>query len=267
MEDMNDAMDSGYEDVVAGIREIADGRGGPKTRNLTSGETAYADWLKNKTPENLSKAVEAFYPTINSEITRYSGPKNMLRSQAKILTIKAIKSFNPMSGAKLNSWIVTNLQPLSRYSVKQRDVKVPEVAARQAAQVNRAFEDLKDEYGRDPTDEEIADELGITPKRVRDVRRKAVASVPSSAFDEIEGDDASMVPGVVTPSKVPFAQEAVYRELSPEDRFIFDSLTGLNGAKHLPAKEVAARLGLSPAAISQRAARIGNAIAEIVNNA
>ena len=264
MEDMYD--DSGYEDVVAGIKEIADGNAGPKTKNLTFGETAYADWLKNKSPENLSRVVESFYPTINSEITRYSGPKNLLRSQAKILTIKAIKSFNPMSGAKLNSWVVTNLKPLSRYSVKQRDVKIPEVAARQAAQVNRAFEDLRDEYGRDPTDEEIADELGITPRRVADVRRKAVASVTSSTYDEIEGDDMTSVPGVVTPSKLPFAQEAVYEGLNSDDRFIFDSLTGLNGAKQLSAKEVAARLGISPAAVSQRASRIGNAIAEIVNN-
>ena len=265
---MDEFENSGYESVVASIGDLANGNDfpKPKLKNLTSGETAYADWLKNKTPENLSKVVESFYPTINSEITRYSGPKNLLRSQAKILTIKAIKSFNPMSGAKLNSWVVTNLKPLSRYSVQQRDVKIPEVAARQAAQVNRAFEDLKDEYGRDPTDEEIADELGITPKRVRDVRQKAVASVPSSSFDEMEGDDASAIPGVVTPSKVPFAQEAVYRDLSPEDKFIFDSITGLNGAKQLAAKDVAARLGISPAAVSQRAARIGNAIAEIVNN-
>lgn len=258
---------SGYEEVVAGIRDIADGNPGPKTRNLTSGETAYADWLRNKTPENMSKTVEAFYPTINSEITRYSGPRNLLRSQAKILTIKAIKSFNPMSGAKLNSWIVTNLKPLSRYSVKQRDIKIPEVAARQAAQVNRAFEDLRDEYGRDPTDEEIADELGITPKRVADVRRKSVASVSSGSFDEVGEDDMASIPGVTQTNRLPFAQEAVYNSLSEDDKFIFDSITGLNGATQLPAKEVARRLGVSPAAVSQRAARIGNAIAEIVNNA
>lgn len=265
---MDEFDNSGYDSVVAGISDMARGNEvqGPKLKNLTTGEEAYANWVKNKTPENMSKVVESFYNTINSEITRYSGPKNLLRSQAKLLTVKAIKSFNPMSGAKLNSWIVTNLKPLSRYSVQQRDVKIPEVAARQAAQVNRAFDDLRDEYGRDPTDEEVADELGITPKRVKDVRRKAVASIPSSMFDEIEGDDVSSVPGVVTPSKVPFAQDAVYRELGPEDRFIFDSITGLNGAKQLQAKEVARRLGISPAAVSQRAARIGNAIAEIVNN-
>jgi len=259
----------GFDEVVRGIQAIANERKteGPKLTGLTTGEQAYANWLKDKTPENLSKAVEAFYPTINSEITRYSGPKTMLRSQAKILTVKALKSFNPMSGARLNSWVVTNLKPLSRYSNSQKDVKIPEVAARQAAAVNRAMNEFVDDYGREPTDEELADELGMTVKRVRDVRKKAVASVASSSFDEMDGDDISAsAPGVVTPSKIPFAQEAIYRELDSTDRFIFDSITGLNGAQKLPAKEVAARLGISPAAVSQRAKAIGDKIAYIVNN-
>lgn len=267
---MEERYDSGIDDVVAGIRDIAssdEGRPGPKTDRLSSGETAYAGWLKDKTPENLSKVVEAFYPTINSEITRYSGPKTLLRSRAKILTVKAIKTFNPMSGARLQSWIVTNLKPLSRYSVKQRDVRVPEVAARQAAVVSRAVKDLSDEYGREPTDEEIADELGMTVKRVRDVRRKAVASVPSSMFDETDGGEGSMsVPGVVTPSPVPFARDAVYSGLDDTDRFIFDSITGLHGSPVMTAKDVAAALGVSPAAVSQRANRIGSAIAELAAN-
>ena len=267
---MEEPYDSGLDDVIAGIRNLASGKPeatGPKTSGLSSGETAYAGWIKDKTPENLSKVLEAYYPTINSEITRYSGPKNLLRSRAKVLAVRAIKTFDPMSGARLQSWIVTNLKPLSRYSVKQRDVKIPEVAARQAAIVSRTVRDLSDEYGRDPTDEEVADELGMTVKRVRDVRSKAVASVNSGMFDEVGDEDGmSGVPGVTTPSRVPFAQEAVYSGLDDTDRFIFDSLTGLHGAREMPAKDVAARLGVSPSSVSQRAARIGSAIAEIVSN-
>ena len=264
---MDEIEDSeGYESVVDGIGALS-GNQGPRTRNLGTGDEAYANWLRDKSPENMSRVVDAFAPTINSEITRYSGSPPLLRSRAKALTIKAIKTFNPMSGAKLNSWVVTNLKPLARYSIQQRDVKIPEVAARQAAQVNRVFNELRDDYGRDPTDEEIADEMGITPKRVRDVRSKAVASVASSSFDELEGDDMSGgQPGVVTPSKVPFAVEAVYRDLDETDRIVFDSITGMHGAPRMSAKDVAARLGVSPAAVSQRAARIGQAIAGIVND-
>lgn len=239
---------------------------GPKLKNLNEGERMYAEWLKDKSTANMSRVINAFMPTINSEIMRYSGPKNLLRSRAKVLTVRAVRTFNPMSGARLNSWVVTNLKPLARYSVKQRDVKIPEVAARQAAAIERATTSLRDDLGRDPTDEELADELGLSVKRVKDARGMAVASVSSSVYDESGDDEESYSPGVVTPSRVPFAQEAVYHDLSDADRFIFDSATGSHGAQRIPAVEVARRLGISPAAVSQRAKAIGKQIEYVVNN-
>lgn len=238
----------------------------PKIK-LNSYESAYADWLRDKSPSNMSKLLDTFAPTINSEIMRYEGSKPLLRSRARVLTIKAIKNFNPMSGAKLQSWVVTNLQPLSRYGQKQRSVHIPEVALRQSAEVNRVTEELKDDLGRDPTDEEIADEIGISPKRVANVRKMAVASVPSGQLDEVAGEDgdSSIAPAVVTPSQVPFAQDAVYMSLDDTDKMIFDSLTGSHGAKMVPAKVLAARLGITPAAVSQRANRIAQQIVGIAN--
>jgi len=264
--DENDGIDA----VVSAISDISGSQyqngSGPKLERLTTGEEAYAAWLRDKSRENMSKVLAAYAPTINSEITRYSGPKTLLRSRAKILAIKAIKTFNPMSGARLNSWVVTNLKPLSRYGIQQRDVKIPEVAARQAAAVNAATERLKDELGRDPTDEELADETGMNAKRVRDVRAKAVASVNSGMFDEAGDDDFSGTPGVVTPSQLPFAQDVVYHDLSPEDRFIYDAALGAHGVPKTPAVEVARQLGISPAAVSQRAKAIGKQIEYVVNN-
>lgn len=258
--------DDGVASVMSAISSLSQDAPGPKLKNLTDGETAYADWLRDKSPENMSKVLAAYAPTINSEITRYSGSQPLLRSRARVLAVKAVKTFDPMSGARLNSWIVTNLKPLSRYSIQQRDIHIPEVAARQAAAVDAAVRSLSDELGRDPTDDEVADEIGISVKRVADVRKKAVATVSSGRFDEAGDDDYSGTPGVVEPSKVPFAQEAVYRDLSDSDKFIFDSATGSHGARKIPAVEVARRLGVSPASVSQRAKAIGEQIAYVVDN-
>lgn len=256
-------------DAERGASNVASEDHGPKLARLTTGEEAYAAWLRNKSPEGMSRVLDAFAPTINSEITRYSGPKNLLRSKAKVLAIRAVKTFNPMSGARLNSWIVTNLKQLSRYSIKQRDVHVSEDKARLAAEVDRVTRMLKDDLGRDPTDDEISDEIGISPKRVRDARSAAVASVASSYMspEESGDDDSSSEPGVVTPSKVPFAQEAVYHDLTEADRFVFDALTGSHGVNRLSGAEVARRLGVSPAAVSQKASAIARKIEYVVNNA
>lgn len=225
-------------------------------------QEAYDKWVVDQTPDNMSGVLDALMPTINSEIMRYEGPKQHLRSKAKALAVKAVKTFNPMGGAKLQSWVVTNLQPLARYGQGLRDVKAPELAIRQAAEINRVSKEMYDDLGRDPTDEELADEIGISPKKIRRIRKQVVASVNSGSFEiEQSGDEnSSSAPGVTTVSRVPYAQEAVYMSLDPRDRFIFDARTGLHGVKPMSVSDVARRLGVSPAAVSQRA----NRIAELV---
>ena len=227
----------------------------------SSYQEAYDKWVVDQTPENMSGVLDSLMPTINSEIMRFEGPKAHLRSKAKALAVKAVKTFNPMSGAKLQSWVVTQLQPLSRYGQGLRDVKAPELAIRQAAEVDRVTKLLSDDLGRDPTDEEIADEIGISVKKVKRVRRQVVPSVTAGSFELAqETDNSYNAPGVSTVSKVPYAQEAVYMSLNPRDRFIFDARTGSHGARSLSAVDVAKRLGISPAAVSQRA----NVIAEMI---
>lgn len=261
----NPQDDTGVDSVMSAISSIS-GTPGPKLDKLSEGENAYADWLRDKSHENMSKVLEAYAPTINSEIMRYSGSKPLLRSKAKVLAVNAVKTFNPMSGARLNSWIVTNLQPLARYSVKQRDIHISEVASRKAAEIASTTERMRDELGRDPTDDELSDELGLSPQRIAAIRSKAMASVASGTFDDSGDDDYSGVPGVTESDKVPFAQEAVYGDLSDTDKFIFDAATGSHGVKRVPAVEVARKLGISPAAVSQRARVIGEQIAYVVDN-
>jgi DNA-directed RNA polymerase specialized sigma subunit len=64
---------------------------------------------------------------------------------------------------------------------------------------------------------------------------------------------------------LPFAQQAVYMSLDDTDKAIFDYLTGSNGKKQMSAKAIALMLGISPAAVSQHASRIGQQISEVAN--
>ena len=228
-------------------------------------QEAYDKWVVDQTPENMSGVLDTLMPTINSEIMRYEGPKSHLRSKAKALAVKAVKTFNPMGGAKLQSWVVTNLQPLSRYGQGLRDVKAPELAIRGAAEVARVTSELSDDLGRDPTDEEVADEIGISVKKVRRLRRQVVPSVASGSMELVQDEDggSSNAPGVSGVDRIPYAQDAVYMSLSPRDRFIFDSRTGMHGSPLLPVSDVARRLGVSSAAVSQRANTIAGMIREM----
>lgn len=226
---------------------------------------AYNAWVVNRTPENMAGLVEAFMPTVNAEIMQYSGPKELLRSRGRYLVTQAIKSFNPMGGTRLNSWVVTNLKQLSRYGKRLRPVRASEAMLRNAAELASVERRLEDDLGRKPTDDELTDETGWSRKTIDEIRRSAVATVNGSVFgDDDEGDGGiSSDPGLVTPSRLPYAAEAVYMGLDDRDKEIFDRKTGMHGKKQMSGSSLADMLNLTPAAISQRSSDIGNEIADI----
>ena len=225
---------------------------------------AYNAWVVDRSPENMAGLVEAFMPTINAEIMQYSGPKELLRSRGRYLVTQAIKSFNPMGGTRLNSWVVTNLKQLSRYGKRLRPVRASEAMLRNAAELASVEKRLEDDLGRKPTDEELTDETGWSAKTISEIRKSSVASVNGSMFeDDDEGEGTMSDPGVVRPSSLPYAAEAVYMGLDDKDKAIFDGKTGMHGKKQVSGSSLADMLNITPAAISQRSSAIGSDIAEM----
>lgn len=213
----------------------------------------YDNWLQNPSPENMASILKAFEPSINAEIQRFSGPKPLLRSMARKRAIDSVKSFNPTSGAQPKSWMITQLQPLSRYGQQLRPVHAPEVAIRQAAEVNRVRAEMADKLGYDPDDNEVADEVGLSVKRIRHIRNIVKPTMTESALATPEDEDAiGGLPAISQPNPLNMAETMVYDSLSPRDKAIFDSKTGKNGKPVLSNQEIARRLGVTPALISQR---------------
>lgn len=223
----------------------------------------YDSWIEDPTPETLSGIVTALEPTMNAEVQRYTGPKPILRSRAKMLAIKAIRSYDPTRGAHLRSWVVTQLQPLSRYGQQLRQVHASETAIRQAAEVNRIREELSDELGRDPSVAELADKTGISVARINKVRQTVKPTVSESAFSP-NADEVASLPGTVSVDRVGMAEEIIYDSLNPRDKMIYDLKTGKHGKAQLTNQEIAKRLGVTPALVSQRSGNIGMQINDIV---
>lgn len=220
-------------------------------------DAAYSAWAKSPTPENLKAVLDDLDPTINSEIQRFSGPKPLLRSRARVLAVKAIRSYDPGGGAKLRSWVVTQLQPLSRYNNALKPVYAPEDAARKAYAVAKARDSFIDEYGRDPTDDELADMVGISVGRLRKVQEMTPATVNEP---QVSDSDDDTVPdyAVYRTNPVRAARDAVYGGLGDRDRRIFDLRTGSHGQRAMAGQDIASLLKVSPAFVTQRA----NAIAD-----
>jgi len=230
----------------------------------TSVESAYDTWYKDQTPENLNAVVTALGPIITSEIQRYAGPKPLLRAKAKTFAIRAVRTYSPEAGARLQSWVVSQLRPLSRYSKNLQPVHVSDDLYRQSSEMHQRALDYELENGRTPSDEELADYTGVSVKKIRKFRQARPAVSSESQYLEAgaaSGSDAgTLLPGVQNVSYVGAASELVYNSLNKRDQTIYDYKTGSHGKEELPAIEIARRLGVSPAYISQVSARIANDI-------
>lgn len=225
----------------------------------------YDKWLSDPTPENMSGIIKVMEPTINSEVQRYTGPKPLLRGKAKSLTINAVKSYKPGQGTQLRSWVVTSLQPLSRYGQQLRPVHASEVSIRQAAQVNRVREEMMDELGEDPSVEQLADQTGISVSRIKKLRQQVKPAISESAFDVSNDPNSPGLPGTMAPDRIGDAADMVYHSLSDRDKQIHDFKTGKHGVPELSNQAIAKRLGVSPAMISQRSAQIASQIQDLYN--
>jgi len=226
----------------------------------------YITWQSDPTPENLNLVVDSLSPTITSEIQRYRGPKALLRGQAKLLTIKAVKNYDPTQGAALSSWVVSQLQPLNRYSHKLKPISTPELQSRKAAEINESNKRLTAELGRTPTDIELADYIGISPKKINKIREQIKPVLATSQLDTSDITDNNPVePTLVNVATIGTAKDMVYNSLPVKYKFVFDHKTGIGG-EVLSNQEIAKQLGITPSMVSQMSSDIANRIIKVNKN-
>jgi len=127
-------------------------------------EEMHSDWAKNKKTENMQKILDELSSDIDKAIYAYSGLNAgpAVKSKAKVLAAKAIKTYDPKSGASLKSWVYTQLQPLSRYSRDLNPSPMPERAYQQLSSIKKHEAEFYENKGRPPSDAELADLTGMS---------------------------------------------------------------------------------------------------------
>lgn len=227
-------------------------------------DEAYQTWQQKPDLNNMGGVIRELSPIIDSEVHRYNGPKTLLRNKARILAANAVKTYNPDSGTKLSSWVVTQMQPLTRYGrTLSRPVHTSELAHRQGAEIEARRKLLLEDLGSDPTDAQLADDTGLSVARINKVRSMNPAFFSEGALENAsESGEASPI---AVEHRGPDAalettSQAVYASLDERDRAIFDLKTGRNGKEALDNKSIAKRLGVSEGLISQRSLSISKLI-------
>lgn len=137
---------------------------------------------------------------IAREYEGYGLPLLDLINEGNMGLMRAVEKFDPSKGGKLStysSWWIK--QSIRRGIANQaKTVRLPIHMLDKIAKVRRTVLKLQEELGQDPSDEEVALEMGITVRRANQLRN---STVRTSSLEAPLGDDDSSRLGDVLPDE------------------------------------------------------------------
>jgi RNA polymerase primary sigma factor len=186
-----------------------------------------------------------------------------LISEGNIGLMKAVERFDPAKGGKLStygSWWIK--QSIKRALANQsKTIRLPVHLVDKISKMRRTSMRLQEELGREPTDEELGEELGITASRVAQMRMAAVrpASLDapigdedSNNFAEVVEDESADTPYEQLEEKtVTRMLQEMVKTLDNREATILRARFGLDGGSQKTLEEVGQKFGVTRERVRQ----------------
>lgn len=225
----------------------------------------YDRWRLFQDSDSLYEVTRSLKPTIDSVVASIGGTGNPhIASKARVLAAKAIQSYDPSVGATLPTWVSQQLRQLTRDVRKSNSmVHVPDGVQLDGYAIYRAEKEFEDENGREPTVEELADLVHMSPKRISDVRTKLRPIIQDSGT---ESEDGSATLAMSESDYTQDAMDYVYNDSDLNDKRLMEYLLGYGGKQPLDNKQIMAKLKLTPVQLSRRKARLSMRINDILED-
>jgi RNA polymerase primary sigma factor len=246
------------------VRQIGDGR------LLTPAEERELARRKDEGDEDAKrKLIESnlrLVMSITRNYTRADVPLLDLIQEGNLGLIRAIEKFDYKLGYKLSTYATWWIkQAISRALAEQgRTIRLPVHVADQVRKVTKTRRLLGQKLNRDPSLDEIALEIGITPERVQELLD--LVQDPVSLETPIGDGDSSVADLIADPSADEPEAETAERaraselmdalaKLQPRQRRVVVERFGLDGVRPRTLEEVGSNLGITRERVRQLEAR------------
>ena len=254
-----------YEDTDSGfqlyLRQIAQYPLITRAEEITLAAKIKKGDMKAK--ERMIRANLRLVVKIARDYANLGLPLMDLISEGNIGLMKAVERFDPAKGGKLStygSWWIK--QAIKRSLANQgKTIRLPVHLVDKIAKIRSVAAGMSDEMGREVTDEEIAEEVGMSAAKVTQLKLAAirpasldapVGEEDSAEFGEMVGDEAAEDPFEQLSGKNMLEEVGdLLEQLDDREKRIINSRFGLDGADPITLEEVGVKFGVTRERIRQ----------------
>jgi len=200
---------------------------------------------------------------IAQDYSGYGLPLSDLISEGNIGLMKAVERFDPKKGGKLSTYAAWWIkQSIKRALANQsKTIRLPVHMVDKIAKMRRISTMLAEVLGREPTDEELSEELGLPRRKLAMLKQASqrptsldapVNEGEATQYGEIIGDDRAEDPlAALSDKNLQGELDDLLAVLDKRERQIIDERFGLNGKKPLTLEEVGREFGVTRERIRQ----------------